>query len=47
MGGGTKPGAGPTGNCICPKCGYKEEHLVSERCIDRVCPNCGTQMVRE
>ncbi len=47
MGGGTKPGAGPTGNCICPKCGYKVEHLVSERCIDRTCPKCGTQMVRE
>jgi len=47
MGGGTKPGAGPTGNCVCPKCGYKAEHLVSERCIDRLCPKCGTQMVRE
>lgn len=47
MGGGTKPGAGPAGNCVCPKCGYKTEHLVGERCVDRKCPKCGTQMVRD
>lgn len=47
LGSGTKPGAGPSGNCVCPKCGHKEEHLVSERCVDRKCPKCGTQMVRE
>ena len=47
MGGGNKPGSGPSGNCVCPKCGHREEHVVSERCIDRKCPKCGTQMVRE
>lgn len=47
MGRGNKPGSGPSGTCVCPKCGYKLEHLVSERCIDRICPKCGTQMVRE
>jgi hypothetical protein len=47
MGGGNKPGSGPSGNCVCSKCGYKEEHLVSERCVERKCPKCGTQMVRE
>jgi len=46
LGGGTKPGAGPTGNCICPKCGYKTTHQVGERCIDLACPKCGTKMVR-
>ena len=46
-GGGTKPGSGPTGNCICPKCGYKKPHLVGERCTDLNCPTCGTKMVRE
>jgi len=47
LGGGTRPGAGPTGNCICPKCGYKKPHQVGERCMDLVCPTCGTTMVRE
>jgi hypothetical protein len=46
-GGGSKPGAGPAGNCICPKCGYREAHIVSERCIDQTCPKCGTRLVRE
>lgn len=46
-GGGNRPGAGPVGNCICPNCGYKMEHVVSERCMDRKCPKCGTGLVRE
>ena len=47
MGGGNKPGAGPAGNCICPKCGHREPHIAGQRCVDRVCPKCGTQMIRE
>jgi hypothetical protein len=47
MGGGNKPGSGPAGNCICPKCGHREPHQVGQRCIDRVCPKCGAGMVRE
>lgn len=46
-GGGNKPGAGPTGNCLCPKCGFTVEHITSQRCIDQTCPKCGAQMVRE
>jgi hypothetical protein len=48
-GGGNKPGSGPGGNCVCPnpKCGHKEPHVAGQRCIDRVCPKCGTKMVRE
>lgn len=46
-GGGNKPGSGPTGNCICPKCGYKAVHQVGTRCVDLKCPNCGTQLIRE
>lgn len=46
-GGGNKPGAGPGGNCICPKCGHKESHVAGQRCLDRVCPDCGTRMIRE
>jgi hypothetical protein len=46
-GGGNKPGSGPGGNCLCPKCGHKEPHVAGQRCLDRVCPECGTRMVRE
>ena len=46
-GGGNKPGSGPSGACICPKCSYKVEHRASERCIDQVCPKCGSQLVRD
>jgi hypothetical protein len=47
QGGGNKPGSGPGGNCVCPKCGHKEQHIVGQRCIDRACPKCGTKMIRE
>ena len=46
-GGGTRPGSGPGGNCICPKCGYKQPHQVGQRCMDIACPQCGTRMVKE
>ena len=46
-GSGNKAGAGPSGNCICPKCGHKEKHISGQRCIDKSCPKCGTKMVRE
>jgi len=47
MGGGTKPGSGPSGNCVCPKCGYKMGHQIGQRCVDLTCPKCGTPMVRD
>ncbi len=47
LGGGNKPGSGPSGNCVCPKCGFKKPHQVNERCIDLVCPQCGAKMDRE
>ena len=46
-GGGNPPSSGPGGNCVCPKCGHKEPHVAGQRCLDRVCPECGTKMVRE
>jgi hypothetical protein len=46
-GGGNKPGSGPGGNCVCPKCGHKEPHIAGQRCLDQICPECGTRMVRE
>jgi len=48
-GGGNKPGSGPGGDCICPnpQCGHRESHVAGQRCVDRVCPKCGTRMIRE
>jgi hypothetical protein len=47
QGNGNKPGSGPGGNCICPKCGHKEPHVAGQRCMDRTCPKCGQKMIRE
>lgn len=44
---GTKPGSGPSGDCLCPKCGHKIKHQINQRCMDINCPKCGTPMVRE
>jgi DNA-directed RNA polymerase subunit RPC12/RpoP len=46
-GGGNKPGSGPGGNGVCPKCGHKILHQAGQRCIDVKCPKCGTKMIRE
>jgi hypothetical protein len=46
-GGGNKPGSGPGGNCVCPKCGKKVAHIAGQRCLDQTCPECGTRMIRE
>lgn len=47
QGGGNKPGSGPAGNCVCPKCGHKIPHVAGQRCVDQTCPKCGTRMTRE
>ena len=44
--GGTKPGAGPGGECVCPKCGQRVTHGVGQPCYGISCPKCGTKMVR-
>jgi hypothetical protein len=46
-GGGTRPGSGPGGICVCPKCGHKIPHAAAQRCMDIACPKCGTRMVKE
>jgi len=46
LGGGTAPGSGPSGFCICPKCGLKIAHQVGQRCMDLSCPKCGIKMTR-
>jgi len=44
--GGGPFAAGPGGNCICPKCGYKKPHIAGQPCNMICCPKCGTQMTR-
>lgn len=38
---------GPNGNCICPKCGYKEPHQTGSPCYQKKCPKCQETMTRE
>lgn len=49
FGGGGRMGgfaAGPSGNCICPKCGYKESHQTGIPCYQKKCPKCQSPMTR-
>lgn len=43
---GDRAGAGPGGECICPKCGHRETHDTGEPCNKRECPECGATMTR-
>ena len=38
---------GPTGYCICVKCGARYEHIPGTPCKERRCEKCGTALVRE
>jgi len=40
-------GMGPSGSCVCPKCGHKESHLRGTPCMSKPCPKCGTTMTRD
>jgi hypothetical protein len=44
--GGNRPGAGPSGECVCPKCGARVPHQVGIPCYNQSCPKCGIKMVR-
>ncbi len=33
--------------CICPECGYEQEHLRARPCNSDICPECNTPMVRK
>lgn len=35
---------GGSGECTCPKCGYKEPHTRGVPCTQKMCPKCGTPM---
>jgi hypothetical protein len=43
---GTRPGAGPGGDCVCPACGEKTPHKQGVPCYDLKCPKCEAKMVR-
>jgi len=45
--GGSKSGAGPAGECVCPKCGTILPHEAGIPCYYRKCPKCGEKMVRK
>jgi len=44
--GGTRAGAGPGGNCVCPGCGAKAPHQPGSPCSSIKCPKCGKAMIR-
>ena len=44
--GGNRPGAGPSGECVCPNCGARLPHEAGTPCYDLSCPKCKTKMVR-
>jgi transposase len=44
--GGTKRGAGPGGQCVCPSCGATSPHQIGVPCTSVSCPKCGAKMVR-
>ena len=44
---GNRAGAGPSGSCVCPRCGERVAHTVGTPCYRMTCPQCGTKMVRE
>jgi len=39
-------GAGPSGDCVCPKCGYRAPHQRGIPCYEQKCPKCGAPMTR-
>ncbi len=45
--GGTRPGSGPGGECVCPNCGTTAPHQQGIPCTQISCPNCGASMVKK
>ena len=44
---GKRPGMGPGGKCVCPNCGTTYPHQPGKPCTYQICPECGSQMMRE
>ena len=43
---GSKAGAGPGGQCVCPSCGATVTHQAGLPCYQIECPECNASMVR-
>jgi len=39
-------GLGPSGECVCPSCGYRMPHQAGVPCYTIKCPKCGMMMTR-
>ncbi len=44
--GGTQPGTGPGGDCICPSCGTRVPHQRGTPCYSLDCPKCKVKMIK-
>ncbi len=38
--------AGPGGECVCPRCGYRAPHATGQPCNQKSCPACGSPLTR-
>ena len=38
---------GPAGKCVCPNCGFEQEHSAGIPCNKIKCPKCGSFMTRK
>ena len=45
--GGTKSSFGRPGKCLCPNCDYKWPRQPGKPCSGVICPQCGSQMMKE
>jgi len=45
--GETRPGVGPSGNCLCPSCGTRISHQAGVHGYNLSCPKCGTKIISE
>lgn len=44
---GGKAAGGPAGECLCPRCGYREAHEQGVPCTQKQCPNCQVPLIRK
>jgi len=43
---GQGTGSGPGGYCVCPNCGYQQQHKRGVPCVEMQCPQCNSKMIR-
>ncbi len=43
---GGQMASGPAGECVCPACGHRQEHVRGVPCTQTECPKCGAMMTR-